>query len=521
MAEIDWRRLVDIIPKVAPLFVAATGRLPEAGAMMQGYVRGQQQFEAVDRQRQLDLANEAYRQMQLRFQQEASERATEQLALTRRGEAREALQAGLGPLLGPEAQLVPDFGEDLPSLQAAVDRLVKSLSDEYQIPQTFAQTLAPPIGPLVSQAKRRRAKAFLEQQEKRYGEQWSALKSTFRIAGGEFAGLTPQDIEDRYVLGVGQLVDSGGSPIEPLALKLSDVDRAQFLRTQMRRARDRGDELAEREYERQYQDLVQSVKEIAAARPPVPILYAGAAQGPVVIDPRSGIAREVVDRAGQPLPRPPTAEQLNRQDALKQIVPIFRTMKSLGEQVIAGTGPAQRATALARGVGAMVGLDPIFRTYQDFRGSFASMIAVATQGSRPSDVDVLRTALPIIPNPYSDDRRSAALKWWMIFTRFKQALSPEMQEQLGLPADTELDFILQQAGISKPEALSRRERLMPLPASRPDNVPVTPPAAPVGPTVSGPTTPEELEEVQRRSRERERLRQRQRLEDELKRRGVQ
>ena len=127
-----------------------------------------------------------------------------------------------------------------------------------------------------------------------------------------------------------------------------------------------------------------------------------------------------------------TAEMKNRQDSLRGLVPTLKNMRAMSDDIIARVGPAQRADAMKRGVEAVFGNDPTFRTYQDFRNSLGVMIAVATQGSRPSDADVFRAALPMVPDPYRDTKESQQQKWGLIFDMFGARLSPEMKQQLGL-----------------------------------------------------------------------------------------
>lgn len=86
---------------------------------------------------------------------------------------------------------------------------------------------------------------------------------------------------------------------------------------------------------------------------------------------------------------------------------------------------------MRRGVEAVFGSDPNFRVYQDVRAGLAAMIAVAIQGSRPSDADVFRSAMPMIPDPYSDTKESAKKKWEIVFNMFRNRLSPEMRTELG------------------------------------------------------------------------------------------
>lgn len=124
-----------------------------------------------------------------------------------------------------------------------------------------------------------------------------------------------------------------------------------------------------------------------------------------------------------------TADMRNK-GAAKEIVSAgINAIKTLGEKVITRVGPAQRAEALTRGAAAVFGSDPEFRTYQDARFALAGNLAVAQQGSRPSDADIEKGWLPLVPDVYSDTSESAKMKWELINTLLlgKQGSSAESQ----------------------------------------------------------------------------------------------
>jgi hypothetical protein len=128
----------------------------------------------------------------------------------------------------------------------------------------------------------------------------------------------------------------------------------------------------------------------------------------------TGVVRPWVDANGNVILPPPTAGMREKETAKSAAVNSIGAIKSLGDNLITKIGPAQRADAAKRGVAAVFGKDPEFRTYQDSRLALAGNLAVLQQGSRPSDADIKAIWLPMIPDVYSDTAQSNALKWRMI-----------------------------------------------------------------------------------------------------------
>ena len=133
-----------------------------------------------------------------------------------------------------------------------------------------------------------------------------------------------------------------------------------------------------------------------------------------VVDRRNATARPILGPDGQPILPRPTATAQERQASRDTAVRSIGTIKSIGDSVITKIGPAQRADAAKRGVAAVFGKDPNFRTYQDARLALAGNLAVLQQGSRPSDADIKAIWLPMIPDVFADTSESAALKWRVI-----------------------------------------------------------------------------------------------------------
>lgn len=118
--------------------------------------------------------------------------------------------------------------------------------------------------------------------------------------------------------------------------------------------------------------------------------------------------------AGRSFRLGPTADMRNKEHGKAAAGRAVDAVRTLGESIITRVGPAQRADAIKRGVGAVFGNDPEFRAYEDSRMALAGTLAVEQQGSRVSDADVKALWLPMVPDAYRDTAESYALKWKLI-----------------------------------------------------------------------------------------------------------
>tara|TARA_R110000824_G_scaffold241705_1_gene430472 strand:+ start:58 stop:1524 length:1467 start_codon:yes stop_codon:yes gene_type:complete len=123
--------------------------------------------------------------------------------------------------------------------------------------------------------------------------------------------------------------------------------------------------------------------------------------------------------------RSPTADMRNKKEGRRLVRASISAIEDLSRDIITKVGPAQRADAIKRGVGAVFGTDPEFRVYMDARKALAGNLAVAQQGSRPSDADILAVWLPLVPNAYTDTSASADLKWDLIYRMSNVAVADE------------------------------------------------------------------------------------------------
>ncbi len=90
-------------------------------------------------------------------------------------------------------------------------------------------------------------------------------------------------------------------------------------------------------------------------------------------------------------------------------------IENLSKKIITRNGPGQRLDAAGRAVSSAFGNDPEYKTYQDARMALAGNLAVAQQGSRPSDADIRAIWLPFVPDPIGGDTaESSAMKWKLV-----------------------------------------------------------------------------------------------------------
>jgi hypothetical protein len=134
-----------------------------------------------------------------------------------------------------------------------------------------------------------------------------------------------------------------------------------------------------------------------------------------VDDQGRAVTRFVPKELGGEFLKPPTADMRNKVAARKTLVPAIDALEALSKKVITEKlAIAQKAVAAGRTVEAALADDPEFRTYQDARLALAGNLAVAQQGSRPSDADVKAIWLPLVPNVFKDTIASARMKWNLI-----------------------------------------------------------------------------------------------------------
>lgn len=110
-----------------------------------------------------------------------------------------------------------------------------------------------------------------------------------------------------------------------------------------------------------------------------------------------------------------TADMRNKAAARVLVGESIGAIEDISRRVITEKAAIiQRAKASGRAMEAFFANDPDYRVYQDARMALAGNLAVAQQGSRPSDADIKAIWLPLVPDAFKDTRDSMDMKWQLI-----------------------------------------------------------------------------------------------------------
>jgi len=127
------------------------------------------------------------------------------------------------------------------------------------------------------------------------------------------------------------------------------------------------------------------------------------------------VTKFINPQEGQEVPVGETADMRNKKASRALLIPAIDSLEALSQRVITEKMAAiQKARSAGRSVDAALANDPDYRVYQDARMALAGNLAVAQQGSRPSDADIKAIWLPIVPDVFKDTQDSAKMKWEMI-----------------------------------------------------------------------------------------------------------
>lgn len=125
-----------------------------------------------------------------------------------------------------------------------------------------------------------------------------------------------------------------------------------------------------------------------------------------------------------------TADMRNRKAARERMSPTINSARQLSQKVITETAAVvQRAKASGMSVDAALRGHPTYQAYQAGRSALAVNLAVAKQGSRPTEADV-QIELMQIPDVFSDPVETAALKWAMLYINALQPLPDDIKATL-------------------------------------------------------------------------------------------
>ena len=190
----DWRQILELIPLAVGVTKAGT---PQGDAILRGFYEGQQERRHRSVQDQQLAGQEEYRRAQMANmeadnarQQQAFDattaRQTEMDALNRLSMALRNFQ----PMIAGEAETATDPT----AAESALLGRAGSLETAFGVPQGQLSAFVPPMTPIVSERKKRRARARYEEFVKAYGPQATEAEGTLRESAGEFAGMTLAEV---------------------------------------------------------------------------------------------------------------------------------------------------------------------------------------------------------------------------------------------------------------------------------------------------------------------------------------
>lgn len=185
---IDWKNiLAEQGPKLALSLLAAKQGGPHAqAALMEGIAARQEHERQIARQTQLDQQQQQYQQAQIGNLNADNARADEQARLQKLHETLAMIQG----LYQTQAETAtnPDVA------QAAVNQGVQSAANLAHVNPTDLQRLTPPIAPVISARKKKRAEDLYTRAEKRFGPEAMAADSITIQGGEEFGDLKPSQL---------------------------------------------------------------------------------------------------------------------------------------------------------------------------------------------------------------------------------------------------------------------------------------------------------------------------------------
>ena len=410
--------LLSQLPKLALMAMAGkAGGLPAVSAFMGGqrqgeFQQGQLQRQAMLDQRMLDADARAaeMQQAQMANMETDNARLLQQDEMLKFQRAVQLMQAA-------QAQEA-EFATDPIQADASVQAQMGAAAQAYGVPQERLSPFIQSTAPMISARKKKQAQALYERAEKRFnpkGEHPEWESSITLQTGEQFGDVTPAQLRALFEA---PAVDAMGAPAMPPGPTAKVPMAGSF------------EEFVDASSERQAEiEAARKRYQQADDRPPAPaISIVMGPEGPLRVNRTTGESQSITSPTGAPLPPPLTEEQRNLAARRDKLIPAIAQMEALGAKLITKVGPAQRAEAIKRGAEAIMGNDPEFRTYQDARVALAGNLAVAQQGSRPSDADIRAVWLPLVPDVFRDTKESAEMKWNMIRTNMSL---PTTQTKVG------------------------------------------------------------------------------------------
>ena len=258
----DWQKLLEL----APLALMKPGS-PEAGAMMRGYLQSQQRLRQEQRQKMLDTGTQQVQQAQIQNLTQDNQRSDAQLALQRLMASRNEGEGVLKSLATAPETYLP-AGTD--PLQAQNDLVVENFKAQqaYGVPPGTPQGSLPNMTSLVSEGKKRRAKARYDALVKNLfnGDEAMAEQAHIKDSEGEFAGQSPTEIRALFMMPAVTAAGQAATPsVKPPAVTTTETERAQELLGKIDAAKATGDTGAAAKFQHQYDNLVRAKRDLGQA----------------------------------------------------------------------------------------------------------------------------------------------------------------------------------------------------------------------------------------------------------------
>lgn len=425
-------RLAQMGPKLALSFLAAKQAGPEAAA---AFLKGFQDAESRQAQQRITEQGLARQSMldQSALETQAAQRQNLESDNARAEEQQRLakLQAALS-FLDQYGQQVGETAPDPVSAESQILGRAGAIEQMMGVPAGQLAGAVPNMAPVINRRKQKQAEAIYERALKTYGEE-DVLGDRITIQTGDlFGAVKPSQLRAMFEAPAVTLEGQPATPARTVS-KTPGVGTFEDYVIQKYGRRPTPAQIEEARRRYQQADDRPSAAQISIVTGP---------EGLLRVNRGTGEATPITGPTGEPVKRPPTEEERNMAARREKLLPAIEQMESLGARLITQVGPAQRAQALVRGWDAVLGNDPEYRTYQDARVALAGNLAVAQQGSRPSDADIRAVWLPLVPDVFRDTTESARMKWDMIRTNMSL---PKMR---GNDATSAIEDALKAQGIT-------------------------------------------------------------------------
>lgn len=267
MPGFEWERLLEL----APLALMKPGS-PQGAAMLQGYQQAlqQRQQQQIQRQQQAMQERQFQRQdeltqAQMANMQAGSARADESQAMQRQQQALQRLTQAVGAF-SPAIERVAETATDPVQAENALMQRSGAIESAFGLEPSQLSGFIPPMAPLVSARKKKRAEALYAQAEKTYGPEAMASDAITLQTGELFGDVKPSQL--RALFSTPAVTDGGQAAppyVKPPAFAGTKTERARELLEKIDDATAAGNTPAVARFRRQYDNLLKAEREVGQA----------------------------------------------------------------------------------------------------------------------------------------------------------------------------------------------------------------------------------------------------------------